>query len=157
VDVKSWRVFLDSSVLIAGLISSQRKPGGQTGASSAILDLGEAEEIVIVLSKGVLVETDRVFEKKFPNLIGDFREFIKNLSPVITEDPTPQEIRAAERFIDKGDAPILAAAKKENIHFLVSLDTKHFHSPKARQYLKRPVVTPAQFLAEFRNIFEKEE
>jgi len=156
-DVKAWRVFLDSSVLVAGIISSQRKPSGQTGASSAILDLGEAEEIVIVLSKGILVETDRVFEKKFPSLVGEFREFIKNLSPIVSGDPTSQEIREAERVIDKDDAPILAAAKKTKIHCLVSLDTRHFHKSKVRQYLNSPIVTPAQFLMEFRNIFEKEE
>ena len=148
-DVKAWRVFLDSSVLIAGVVS-------QTGASSAILDLGEAGEIVIILSRGVLVETDRVFEKKFPDLTGQFREFIKSLSPEVAEDPAPQEIREAENFIDKGDAPILAAAKKENIHYLVSLDIKHFHAKKARGYLKTPIVTPAQFLMEFRHVFEKE-
>ncbi len=149
-DVRSWRVFLDSSVLISGVIS-------QTGASSAILDLGEAGEIIIILSKGVLVETDRVFERKFPHLIEEFRKFIKNLSPIIIEDASSSEIHEAEKVIDKGDAPILAAAQKENIHYLVSLDIKHFHTPKARQYLKSPVVTPAQFLTEFRNIFEKEE
>lgn len=149
-DVKSWRVFLDSSVLVSGVIS-------QTGASSAILDLGEAGEIVIVLSKGVLIETDRVFEKKFPGLVGEFREFIKNLAPIVTTDPTAREIREAESVIDKDDAPILAVAGKVNIHYLVGLDTRHFHTPKARQYLQSPIVTPAQFLTEFRQIFEKEE
>ncbi|OGX39867.1 MAG: putative toxin-antitoxin system toxin component, PIN family [Omnitrophica WOR_2 bacterium RIFCSPHIGHO2_02_FULL_50_17] len=148
-DVRSWRVFLDSSVLVSGIIS-------QTGASSAILDLGEAAEIIIVLSKGVLVETDRVFEKKFPGLVVEFREFIRNLSPIVTADPTVQEIREAESVIDKDDAPILAAAKKVNIHYLVSLDTRHFHSSKVCQYLNSPIVTPAQFLTGFRNIFEKE-
>lgn len=148
-DVKSWRVFLDSSVLVSGVIS-------QTGASSAILDLGEAGEIVIVLSKGVLVETDRVFEKKLPGFVREFREFIKNLSPIVTADPSAPEIREAESVIDKDDAPILAAAQKVNIHYLVSLDIKHFHSSRVRQYLKAPVVTPAQFLTEFRQIFEKE-
>ena len=149
-DIKSWRVFLDSSVLISGVIS-------QTGASSAILDLGEAGEIVIILSKGVLVETDRVFERKFPDLAEEFRKFIKSLSPSVADDPTSEEIREAESVIDKDDAPILAAAKKENIHYLVSLDTKHFHTNKVRQYLKSPVVTPAQFLTEFRKIFEEEQ
>ena len=149
-DVKAWRVFLDSSVLIAGVIS-------QTGASSAILDLGEAGEIIIVLSKGVLVETDRVFEKKFPGLIGDFREFIRNLSPIVAEDPALQEIREAESVIDPDDASILAAARKANVHYLVSLDIKHFHHNRVREYLKSPVVTPGQFLTAFRHIFEKEE
>lgn len=148
-DVKPWRVFLDSSVLISGIIS-------QTGASSAILDLGEAGEIIIVLSKSVLVETDRVFERKFPALVGDFREFIKSLAPIITEDPTLHEIREAENFIHKDDAPILAAARQANIHYLVSLDIKHFHHNKVRQYFKNPLFTPMQFLLEFRHIFEKD-
>ena len=136
-------------MLISGVIS-------QTGASSAILDLGEAGEIVIVLSKGVLVETDRVFEKKFPGLIGEFREFVRNLSPEVVNDPTAEEVRAAEKVIDKDDALILAAAQREDIRYLVSLDIKHFHTSKVRQYLKSSVVTPAQFLKEFQNIFEKE-
>ncbi len=148
-DVKSWRVFLDWSVRVVGMIA-------QSGASSAILDLGEAGEIIIVLSKGVLVETDRVFEKKFPGLVGEFRGFIKNLSPIVTADPTAQEIREAESVIDKDDAPILAAAQKVNVHYLVSLDTRHFHTPKARQYSRNPIVTPAQFLTEFRDIFEED-
>ena len=149
-DVRSWPIFLDSSVLISGIIS-------QTGASSAILDLGEAGEIIVILSKGILVETDRVFERKFPDLIGDFREFIKSLSPVIVDDPTRDEILAAETVIHKDDAPVLAAAKKADVRYLVSLDLKHFHVPKVRGYLKASVVTPAQFLNEFRKIFEKEQ
>jgi len=149
-EIKSWRVFLDSSVLISGVLSP-------TGASAAILDLGEAEEIDIIISKAVLVEADRIFEKKFPDLTGYFREFIKNLSPVVIEDPTLAQVRSAEGVIDKDDAVILAAAKKEDIHFLISLDIKHFHTDKVRQYLKIPVITPAQFLVEFRNIFETEE
>ena len=149
-DTRTWQVFLDSSVLVSGVIS-------QTGASSAILDLGEAGEIKIILSKGVLVETDRVFERKFPALLGDFREFIKNLSPVIINDPNLQEIQAAEKVIDQGDAIILAAAKKISLHSLISLDTKHFHTSKVRLFLKSPVLTPAQFLQEFRKIYERNE
>ncbi len=147
-DTKSWRIFLDASALISGIIS-------QTGASAAILDLGEAGEILIVLNKFILIETDRIFEKKFPGLIDDFRKFIKNLDPIIIADPSPQEIRAAEKVIDKDDAIILAAAKRGNVNYLVSLDTKHFHSKKAKQYFQCPIVTPAQFLMEFRKIFEK--
>ncbi|MCB9771367.1 MAG: PIN domain-containing protein [Candidatus Omnitrophica bacterium] len=146
-DTRVWQVFLDSSVIVSGMIS-------QIGASSAILDLGEAGEIKIILSKGVLVETDRVFERKFPALLGDFREFIKNLSPVVINDPTFHEIQVAKKVIDQGDAIILAAAKKVNLHSLISLDTKHFHTSKVKLFLKAPVLTPAQFLKEFRQIYE---
>lgn len=143
-----WHVFLDTNVIIAGLISSR-------GASSAILDLGEAEEIRIVISQHVLVEADRVFLAKFPDLIVRFREFIKNLSPLLLDDPSPKVVHAASEVIESGDAPILAAVKSENIDYLVTLDTKHFKTKKVRAYVTTPIVTPSEFLKAFREFWEE--
>jgi predicted nucleic acid-binding protein len=138
-----WRVFLDTSVLIAGLASP-------TGASAAIRDLGESEELRIVLSRQVLIEADRVLFKKFPHLIERYRLFIKNVSPELADDPPPHAVQAAEAVIDADDAPILAAAKQEAVDYLVSLNTRHFHTPAARAYFAAPIVTPGEFLAAFR-------
>lgn len=141
-----WRVFLDTNVFIAGLAS-------RTGASAAILDLGEAEEVVIVVSQQVLIEADRVFLKKFPQLIDRYRLFIKNLSPLLGNDPSASAIRSAEQAIHPDDAPILAAAKLEGVDYLVALNTKHFMTSKARAYLGAPILTPAQFLDAFRDFW----
>ena len=143
-----WRVFIDTNVLIAGLASS-------TGASAAILDLGEAEEIRIVISKHVLIEADRVFLAKFPHLIDQFRNFIKNLTPLLIDDPKPQAVREASKVIEIGDAPILAAVKSERIDYLVTLDTKHFKTNKVKEYLSTPIVTPGEFLKAFRAFWEQ--
>lgn len=143
-----WRVFLDTSVLIAGLASP-------TGASAAIRDLGESGELRIVLSRQVLIEADRVLFKKFPHLIERYRLFIKNVSPELADDPPPDAVRAAEAVIDPDDAPILAAAKQEAVDYLVSLNTKHFHTPAARAYFTAPIVTPGEFLIAFRGFWEK--
>ena len=142
-----WRVFLDTNVLIAGLAS-------RTGASAAILDLGEAEEIVVVVSRQVLVEGDRVFLAKFPQLIERYRAFIKNLAPLLADDPTPHAVRAAAQVIDADDAPILAAAKQEGVEYLVTLNTRHFATPRARNFLPTRIVTPAEFLIAFRQFWQ---
>lgn len=143
-----WRTFLDTNVLIAGLAS-------QTGASAAILDLGEAEEILVVLSRQVLVEADRVFTAKFPQLLERYRKYIKNLAPLLADDPPRREVEKAKRIIEPDDAPILAAAKRERVDYLVTLNTRHFHTAQARAYLPCPIVTPAEFIFAFRKTWEQ--
>ena len=143
-----WRVFLDTNVLIAGMAS-------HTGASAAILDLGESEEILVVLSRQVLIEADRTFSEKFPHLTGRFRIWIENLSPLLADDPTPSSVHEAARVIHLNDAPILAAAKQEQVEYLVTLNTRHFLTSKARSYFIRPIVTPAEFLLAFRHFWEQ--
>lgn len=142
-----WRVFLDTNVLIAGLLS-------RTGASAAVLDLGEAEEILIVVSRQVLVEADRTFLAKFPHLIDRYRLFIRNLAPLLVEDPTPRNVQAAAQVIELDDAPILAAAKDAAVDYLVTLNTRHFATPTVRAFFPAPIVTPAEFLAAFRAFWE---
>jgi putative PIN family toxin of toxin-antitoxin system len=142
-----WRVFVDTSVLVAGTLS-------RTGASAAILDLGEAEEIRIVLSRQVLVEADRVLAMKAPRCLAHFRSFIKNLAPLMADDPKTAEVKAALKVIDADDAAILAAAKNENPDFLVSLDAKHFLAKAVKQLVPFLVVSPGQFLEAFRKNWE---
>ena len=143
-----WRVFLDTSVLISGLASP-------TGASAAIRDLGEAEELRIVLSRQVLVEADRVLLRKFPQLIERYRLFIKSLSPELADDPSPDAVRAAEAVIHPNDAPILAAAKHAKVDYLVTLNTKHFLTRRVQTFYVAPIVTPGEFLVAFRDYWEK--
>jgi predicted nucleic acid-binding protein len=142
-----WRVFLDTSVLISSLASS-------TGASAAIRDLGEAEELRLVLSRQVLVEADRVLLKKFPQLIERYRLFIKNLAPELADDPSPHAVRDALTVIESNDAPILAAANHARVDYLVTLNTKHFLTPKVRAFCSVPIVTPGEFLMAFREYWD---
>lgn len=142
-----WRVFTDANVFIAGFAS-------RTGASAAILDLGEAEEILIVVSRQVLVEVDRVISRKFPDVVDRYRTFIKNLAPLLGEDPPSSLVKEAAQVIHVDDAPILAAAKQQSIDYLVTLDTRHFHTVAVRAFLPVPILRPAEFLAEFRTFWE---
>lgn len=143
-----WRVFLDTHVFVAGLLSL-------TGASGHILDLGEAEEIVIVVSQHVLMEADRVFMTKFPASLERYHFFIKNLAPQLADDPPLSLIRKAQKVIPAEDAPILAAAKFARVDRLVTFDIRHFHTPQARAFLPVPIWTPSEFLTEFRRFWER--
>ena len=72
--------------------------------------------------------------------------FIKSLSPILLNDPKPQAVI---------DAPILAAVKSHKIDYLVTLNTRHFHTTQVREYLMTPIVTPGEFLAVFRTFWER--
>ena len=128
-----------------------------TGASAAILDLGEAEEILLVVSQQVLMEADRTFAAKFPHLTDRFRSWIENVAPLLVDDPPPRMVREAAQVIHPDDAPILAAARQSKVDYLVTLNTRHFLTPKAKVYFVRPIVTPAEFLHVFRQFWEHSE
>ncbi len=144
---QGWRIFLDTNVLIAGLSS-------RTGASACLLDLGDAEEVDLVLSRYVLVELDRVIAEKFPHLTERYDAFLKEFCFELQAEPSISRIREAAAIIDLGDAPILAAAKLAQVDYLVTLDIRHFHTPRVRAYLPIPILTPAAFLTVFRNFLE---
>jgi putative PIN family toxin of toxin-antitoxin system len=107
-----WRVFLDTSALIAGLISS-------TGAARELLRLCEAGAVEVVVSKQVLVEADRAFSEKLSRLVSNFRVLMANMSPTLVEDPSREEIRLAAQVIDEKDVPILAAASNAKVDYLI--------------------------------------
>jgi predicted nucleic acid-binding protein len=52
-------IFLDSSALIAGVISPK-------GAAHVLLQLGEQEEILLTISEMVVTESERAITKKAP-------------------------------------------------------------------------------------------
>jgi putative PIN family toxin of toxin-antitoxin system len=143
------KVFIDTNVLIAGVNSV-------TGASATILDLCEARVLQMAVSRQVLIEADRNFAAKFPQLVGRFRQFMHHLAPLMVEDPTPESMEEAATIIDRKDAPILAAAENANVDFLITLDKKHFLNPKTRQKVMLKVVSPIEFLQSFEKLFLEE-
>lgn len=143
------KVFIDTNVLIAGVNSV-------TGASATILDLCEARVLQMVVSRQVLIEADRNFAAKFPQLVGRFRQFMHNLAPLMVEDPTPESMEKATNIVDRKDAPILAAAQNANVDFLITLDKKHFLNPRTRQKIMLKVVSPIEFLQSFERLFLEE-
>jgi predicted nucleic acid-binding protein len=114
------KIFLDSSVLFAGIASSE-------GAARVFLILGEIGQIQLVISEQVLVETERAIARKLPSALGNVRQAIHASGVIIVPDPTPEGVKAHLDWMkDLTDIPILLAAMQAGVDYLVTLNRRHF-------------------------------
>jgi putative PIN family toxin of toxin-antitoxin system len=140
------KVFVDTSVLISGMASL-------TGASGGILDLCEAEVIQMVISRQIIVEADRNFSAKLPRLLSHFRQFVRDLKPLMIDDPSPGLVKKAATVVGRKDASTLAAAQEGQVDYLITLDKKNFLSSRGNKDMEMVVVTPSEFLRIFENLY----
>jgi len=113
-------LFLDSSALMAGIISDQ-------GAARALLLLGEDEKIILTVSEQVIAEVERNIARKLPRLLPVTRKMILQTNVRILNDPSPEEVHEHLDWISHAaDVPILVAAARAKVDFLVTLNTRHF-------------------------------
>ena len=135
-------LFLDSSVLIAGIISSQ-------GASRALLLLGENEKIVIAVSEQVIAEVERNIARKVPKALPFAREILTRINMRIFHDPSVETVQQHLDWIQHVvDVPILVAAAQAEVDFLVTLNTRHFiDDPKVAEVSGLRIGTPGDALA----------
>lgn len=141
------KVFLDTSALIAGIASSR-------GAARAVLQLSEIGLIELIVSRQVIVEADRNIEEKLPEMLNEYRGFIKLLAPVLVDDPLQKDIAKYLTVINPDDAPILASAVISDADFLVTWDKRHFIGKNIRIHSSLKIVTPGEFLKHFRKYVE---
>jgi predicted nucleic acid-binding protein len=67
--MRKLKIFLDSSALIAGVIS-------ETGAAHVLLQLGETEDITLMVSELVFNETKRSIARKSPEILEDVQTLV---------------------------------------------------------------------------------
>lgn len=137
------KAFLDTNALIAGIASAK-------GAARAVLQLAETGLIEVIVSKQVIVEADRNIEDKLPEMLSEYREFIKFLAPVLVDDPPQGKIKRFLTVINPDDAPILAAAVNADADFLITWNRKHFIGKNIPIHSSLKIVTPGEFLKYFR-------
>ncbi len=113
-------VCLDADVLIAGLLS-------RTGASHAILVLGELGLLALVLPEAAVAEVRRNLSAKLPEALPLFEEFLRSVN-VNIYGPTARDRERARRLADVKDVPILAAAIGAGAPLLVTHNVRHFRS-----------------------------
>jgi len=112
------RVFLDSSVLIAGAMSSR-------GASYALLRLAEVDLIDARISPEVREETIRNLRAKAPAALPFLNVLLSEAFPGVAEVPD-EAIRAAAQSAHPKDVLILAAATAQACRYLVTLNERDF-------------------------------
>jgi predicted nucleic acid-binding protein len=137
-----FNIFLDSSALIAGAIS-------ESGAAHVLLNLGESQDIILIVSELVILESERSMAKKAPSNLNDLRSLIKSSNLRIVDNPTKEEVEANLYLInDPNDVPILLAAMKAKVDYLVTHNRKHFlDNPKVAEMSGLRIGTPGNVLA----------
>ena len=113
---------MDSSALFAAMLSS-------AGAARELVRLAVNDEIELVISEDVVVETRRNIERKVPELLDLVDRLLDAVDPEIVPSPSKKAVRIAEAYVAKKDAFIIAAAIDANVDFVATFDRQHLIDP----------------------------
>jgi predicted nucleic acid-binding protein len=113
---------MDSSALFAAVLSS-------AGAARELVRLAVNEEIELVFSEDVVIETRRNIERKAPELLASFDRLLGAIDPENVPSPSIKAVRAAEEYVAKKDAFIVAAAIDADVDFVATFDRQHLIDP----------------------------
>ncbi len=137
------RVFVDASVLIAASYSP-------TGASREIIRQAIRGNVTLIASELVLEETRENLRAKAPEALVSLEQIL-DIVPFELVQPTEQQVLQAASYTALKDAPIVAAAKRARVDYLVSLDRRHLVGvPEVAQRSGLKIVLPEELLKEIR-------
>jgi predicted nucleic acid-binding protein len=138
---KVVRVFLDSNVILSGLLSER-------GAPRIMLDLLSLGLPFLMGATGRynLIEIERNLKKKMPDLLFLYKAYLPKLNLKIIPLPRPEEVRDFSGQIAEKDIPVLISAIRSKVDFLVTGDKQHFGKMKELDKYPFHVVTPSEFL-----------
>jgi len=145
------KVFLDSSAVMAGVISS-------SGAARVLLVMSENGQIETFISEQVIAESERSIARKVPHALPEFRETLKDSKLKIIHNPTQAEIdKNLSLIADPDDVPILLSAMKVHVDYLATHNRKHFlDDPKVAERSGIKIGTPGDVLAWIRENLSSE-
>ena len=138
------KLFLDSSVLLSGLVSS-------IGASAEILRLAEAEVFELIVCQTVLDEVKRNLKKKLPEFLPFLYSAIDILKPIIAQDELKLQKELKPYFSKTTDQIIFQTAQKVKADYLITLDKKHLLTPKIKEISKVSIISPGEFVRRFKH------
>lgn len=141
--IPQYRVFFDTSVYIAALLSP-------TGAAGESVRLAEAGVIRMIVSEEVITEADRVLAEKFPELVQESRNLWKHLNPEMAPNPAANQIKPFLAKLHRGDALILCSAHLVKVSAFVTWNTRDFMTPSVSSLVDFPILVPADCLVLFR-------
>ena len=134
-------VFLDSNVILSGLLSER-------GAPRILLDLLSLGLPFLVGATGRynLIEIERNLKKKMPSLLFLYKSYLPKVNLKVISLPRPEEVRDFSGKIAEKDIPVLISAIRSKVDYLVTGDKQHFGKMKELDKYPFHVVTPSEFL-----------
>ncbi len=139
---RTVRLFLDSNVILSGLLSDK-------GAPRIILDLLSLGLPFLMGSTGQynLIEIERNLEKRMPGIIPIYKKYLPLLNLAIIPMPKREELREFFGKIANKDIPVLVSAIKGKADFLITGDRRHFEKlNKGVEKYQLKTVTPSEFI-----------
>jgi len=114
------RIFIDSDALFAGSASPN-----EHSASLVLLRMAEITLIEAFASEQVFTEVERNLREKISAALPAFHLLTQRCLKIVA-DPTLDEISALSGLADPADAPILAAALRENCPYITTYNIRHY-------------------------------
>ena len=138
---KVVRVFLDSNVILSGLLSER-------GAPRIILDLLSLRLPFLIGATGRynLTEIERNLKNKMPALLPLYKTYLPRLNLKVIPLPRPEDLRDFSGQIAEKDIPVLISAVRSRADFLVTGDKQHFGKVKGDDKYPFHVLTPSEFV-----------
>jgi uncharacterized protein len=146
---KAVRVFLDSNVILSGLLSER-------GAPRILLDI---LSLGLPFLKGLtgqynVIEIERNLKKKLPEGPPLYKKYFPKLNLEIISLPSWEDIKKYAGISADKDVPVLVSAINGKADFLISGDKKHFSPLKRKGPLPLRILNPADFLVLIPQILE---
>lgn len=139
-------IFIDSSVLFAACFS-------ETGASAELIRRGLRGEITLAVSDVVLEETRRNLSqlpRRAEEALAQLERFL-SVTSFKQVKANQRQVRQAAKYTHAKDAPIVAAAKRAKVDYLVSLDRKHLvNAVEVARRARLKIVLPEELVKELR-------
>jgi len=138
---KVVKVFLDSNVILSGLLS-------EIGAPRIILDLLSLRLPFLIGSTGRynLIEIEQNLKKKMSGLLFLYKSYLPKLNLKVIPLPKPEAVRDFSGQIAEKDIPVFLSAIRSKADFLVTGDKQHFGKMKGLEKYPLHVVTPSEFI-----------
>lgn len=138
---KTVKIFLDSNVILSGLLSDR-------GAPRIILDILSLRLPFIVAATGHynLTEIERNIAKKLPEIMDIYREYFPKIHLTVIPMPKKRELRKCRGMIRDKDLPVLISAMNFDADFLVTGDKKDFAKLVSDDRLPLKIVSPTELL-----------
>lgn len=135
------KVFLDSNVILSGLLSER-------GAPRIILDLLSLGLPFLIGSTGRynLIEIERNLKNKIPGLSSLYKAYLPKLNLKVIPLPRSEDVRSFSGQIVEKDIPVLISAIQGKVDFLITGDKQHFGKMKGLNKYPFQVVTPSEFI-----------
>lgn len=138
---KAVRVFLDSTVILSGLLSDKGSPRILLDILSLKLPL-----LTGITGQYNIIEIERNLTKKLPAAIPIYHEYISKLNLEIVPLPSSEEVKRFSGHTSEKDVPVIVSAFKGKTDFLVTGDKKDFADLMKKERYPFKITTPSEFI-----------